>query len=86
MGSQDNILEQEHNEFVKDDLFCQMISEKMEYSLYHKYDGIAPEGFTLVPDEVLESLKDFENWKEFKHDPEWIKKTSMNYLLIEKKY
>ena len=53
MGSQDNILEQEHNEFVKDDLFCQMISEKMEYSSYHKYDGIAPEGFTLVPDEVL---------------------------------
>ena len=29
MGSQDNILEQEHNEFINSELFCQMIKEKI---------------------------------------------------------
>ena len=81
MNSKDEILEQEHNEFIKDDLFCEMIKEKIEYAAYLKLHGIAPEGFTLVPIEVLEDLKDFDNWKEFKHDPEWIKKNSMKYLV-----
>lgn len=80
--NQDIIFEDDHNEFVNSELFCQMIKEKIEYASYHKFDGVAPEGFTLVPDEVLEELKDFENWKEFKHDPEWIKKTSIKYLVI----
>ena len=63
MGSQDNILEQEHNEFVNSELFCQMIKEKIENSHYYKYDGIAPEGFILVPEQTLERLKDFDYWQ-----------------------
>ena len=82
MGSQDNVLEQEHNDFIKDELFCQMIKEKIEYSGYHKFDGVAPEGFTLIPNEVLEELKDFENWKQFKYDSEWVKKSSIKYLVV----
>jgi hypothetical protein len=68
MGSQDNILEQEHNEFVNSELFCQMIKEKIENSHYYKYDGIAPEGFILIPEQTLERLKDFDYWKEWIHD------------------
>lgn len=69
MGNQDNILEQMHNEFVNSDLFHQMIKEKIEYSHYYKYDGIAPEGFILIPEITLERLKDFEFWKEWKNNP-----------------
>ena len=68
MGSQDNMIEQEHNEFVNSELFCQMIKEKIENSHYHKYDGIAPEGFILIPEQTLERLKDFDYWKEWKYD------------------
>jgi len=74
MGNKDNILEQQHNEFIKDDLFCQMIQEKIEHSHYHKYDGIAPEGFILIPEITLERLKDFETWKEWKNNPDFLKK------------
>ena len=42
------------------------IQEKIENSGYYKYQGIAPEGFTLIPDEVIQDLRDFDNWKEFK--------------------
>ena len=45
-----------------------MIKEKIEHSHYHKYDGIAPEGFLLIPIESLERLKDFDYWKEWKND------------------
>ena len=43
---------------------------------YHKFEGIAPEGFVLVPLEVIEQLKDFDNWKEFKYDQNWIENKS----------
>jgi hypothetical protein len=33
-----------------------------------KFDGIAPEGFVLVHEDTLEELKDFEVWKEWKHN------------------
>lgn len=69
MGSQDEYLENEHNEFVNSDLFCQMVKEKIEHSHYHKYDGIAPEGFILIPQITLERLKDFDFWKEWKTNP-----------------
>jgi hypothetical protein len=45
-----------------------MIKEKIENSHYHKYDGIAPEGFILIPEQTLERLKDFDYWKEWLHD------------------
>ena len=46
------------------------IKEKIKYSHYYKFQGIAPEGFVLIPEEALERLKDFDTWKEWKHDPE----------------
>ena len=33
-----------------------------------RYNGVAPEGYTLVRNEVLEELKDFDNWKAWKND------------------
>lgn len=33
-----------------------------------KFDGIAPEGFILVHENTLEDLKNFEVWKEWKHN------------------
>ena len=68
MGSQDNILEQEHNEFINSELFYQMIKEKIENSHYHKYDGIAPEGFIIMPEQTLERLKNFDYWEKWIHD------------------
>lgn len=82
MRNQDNILEQEHNDFINSELFCQMIKEKIEHSHYHKYDGIAPEGFLLIPEITLERLKDFDFWKEWKHNTsiliDFAKKDSKN--------
>jgi hypothetical protein len=45
------------------------IEEKIKHSHYYKYQGIAPEGFVLIPEEALEQLKNFEIWKEWRHDP-----------------
>jgi hypothetical protein len=42
--------------------------EKIKNSHYHKFEGVAPEGFILIPEEVLEKLRDFDTWKEWKHD------------------
>lgn len=69
MGSQDNILEQDHNEFVNDELFCQMIKERIEHSHYYKYQGVTPEGFILIPEQTLERLKDLDYWMEWKDNP-----------------
>jgi hypothetical protein len=33
-----------------------------------KFDGTAPEGFVLVHEKTLDDLKDFEVWKEWKHN------------------
>lgn len=30
---------------------------------FHKYGGVAPEGFVLVHENTLEDLKVFDNWK-----------------------
>lgn len=83
MGSHDNILEQEHNEFVESDLFCFYVREKIENSHFHKYDGIAPEGFILIPEQTLERLKDFETWKEWKNNPSILKEMMVDDLKNE---
>jgi len=57
-----------------------LIKEQIKNSHYYKFRGIAPEGFILVPIEVIEMLKDFENWKEFKGDEYWISKKSKEIL------
>ena len=33
-----------------------------------KFGGVAPEGFVLVHEKTLESLKDFDTWKMWKHN------------------
>lgn len=33
-----------------------------------KFEGVAPDGFVLVHEKTLEDLKEFETWKEWKHD------------------
>lgn len=73
-------IEQEHEDFVNSDDFQSMIQEKIEYSEYYKFLGCAPEGFTLVPNEVLEKLKHFEHWKSYKNEENWIEETSKKTL------
>lgn len=46
------------------------IKQKIKNSHYHKYGGIAPEGFVMIPKETFEKLKDFDVWKEWKNNPE----------------
>jgi len=38
-----------------------------------KFGGVAPEGFVLVHEKTLESLKDFNTWKMWKHNEITIK-------------
>jgi hypothetical protein len=60
----------------------QRIEERIQNSGYYKYQGIAPEGFKLIPDQVLEDLKDFDNWKDFKSDGDkWIEERSKMVLM-----
>ena len=33
-----------------------------------RYNGVAPEGYTLLRNEVLTELKDFDNWKAWKNN------------------
>ena len=56
------------------------IQEKIKNAHYHKYDGIAPEGFVLIPEEVVNELKDFDKWKEFISDEKWLEKRSKEIL------
>ena len=57
------------------------IEEKIENSGFHKYDGIAPEGFILIPEDIIDLLLDFDNWKEFKGDPKlWLEERSKEIL------
>ncbi len=69
----DEILQQDHENFVNSEDFQKMIDEKIKYSHYHKYDGIAPEGFVLISENVLEKLKEFDTWKEWKNNPNLLK-------------
>ena len=45
-----------------------------------KFDGIAPEGFVLVHENVLEELKDFEIWKEWKNNQISIKELNNKHF------
>ena len=50
------------------------IKYKIKNSHYYKFGGIAPDGFTLIPNETLKRLLDFDNWKEWKSDPSVLEK------------
>jgi hypothetical protein len=45
-----------------------------------KFDGIAPEGFVLVHEDALEELKNFEVWKEWKHNQISIKELNNKHF------
>lgn len=77
----DNIfVEQEHNDYYNTNEFKCWLRERVENSSYYKFSNVAPEGFVLVPIEVIESIKDFETWKEFKHEKNFIENKSKQYL------
>jgi hypothetical protein len=63
------------------------MSKKREIkdSYFHKFEGIAPEGFLLVPEELFDLLKDFDNWKEFKHNLEWVYDNSKKIVVENSK-
>jgi hypothetical protein len=56
-----------------------IIIEKIKNSHYHKFSGIAPEGFMLVPIEVLDKLKIQEIWKTWVDDEKFLEKLIIDY-------
>ena len=50
------------------------IKYKIKNSHYYKFGGIPPEGFSLIPTKTMERLMDFDNWKEWKNNPEVLEK------------
>ena len=61
-----------------------LVKEKLKDTNYYKMTGIAPEGFVLVPTEVIDMLDDFEEWKDFKYRKlEWIEEKSKQVLRVK---
>jgi hypothetical protein len=61
-----------------------LVKEKLKDSNYYKFAGIAPDGFELVPHEVIDILDDFEEWKDFKYRKlEWIEEKSKQVLRVK---
>jgi len=64
---------------MKDD-----IKELIQNYKYKKFDHLAPEGFVLIPEGMLEDLKEFDNWKEWKNNPDFhqiLKEKNINKLI-----
>lgn len=55
------------------------IKEKIKNSHYHKFEGVAPEGFVLIPREVLLKLKTPEIWKTWVDDDSLLEKMIIDY-------
>lgn len=55
------------------------IKEKIKNSHYHKFQGVAPEGFLLIPEEVLQKLKIPEIWKTWRDDDKFLEKMIIDY-------
>lgn len=55
------------------------IKEKIKNAHYHKFNGVAPDGFILVPIEILEKLKDFDVWKEWKGNDNVLREMIIDY-------
>jgi hypothetical protein len=54
--------------------------DKISNSEYYKYQNIAPDGFILLPEELIEELKDFDVWKTFKHDENFLESRSIDIV------
>ena len=50
------------------------IKHKIKNSHYYKFGGVPQEGFSLIPTKTMERLMDFDNWKEWKNNPEVLEK------------
>ena len=61
-----------------------LVKEKLKDTNYYKFAGIAPDGFVLIPTEVIDMLDDFEEWKDFKYRKfEWIEEKSKQVLRVK---
>lgn len=64
------------------------INESIQNYKYKKFDHLAPEGFVLIPEGMLEDLKEFDNWKEWKNNPDFhqiLKESHIDLMLENKK-
>lgn len=59
------------------------IKDKISKSAYYKLLGNTPEGFVMVHNKVLEDLKDFDNWKSFKHNVNYIFEKNIDICISE---
>ena len=57
------------------------IKDKIKKANYHKLTGSIPEGFVMVHEKVIEDLKDFDNWKDFKYNSTYIQDKTMEIVL-----
>jgi hypothetical protein len=55
------------------------IKEKIKNSHYYKFTGVAPEGFVLIPKEILEKLKTEEIWKTWVDNDDFLQKMIIDY-------
>ena len=60
---------------MKDD-----IKESIQNYKYKKFEHLAPEGFVLIPEGLLEDLKEFDTWKEWKNDPIFFRKLKETHI------
>jgi len=61
-----------------------LVKEKLKDTNYYTFDGTAPDGFVLIPTEVIDMLDDYEEWKDFKYRKfEWIEEKSKQVLRVK---
>ena len=64
-------------------MFCEIIKERIRNSHFYKFGGIAPEGFVLITEKSFEKLRNFDDWKVWKNNPNiieiWMKEELKNY-------
>lgn len=59
------------------------IKDKVKKSNYYKLIGNVPEGFVMVHKKVIEDLKNFDNWKNFKYNPNYIEEKNIDISISE---
>ena len=57
------------------------IKDKIKKAHYLKLLGNIPEGFVMVHEKVIEDLKDFDNWKDFKINSNYIEEKNIEKVL-----
>jgi hypothetical protein len=57
------------------------IKDKIKKAHYYKLMSNVPEGFVFVHQSVIEELKDFDNWKDFKYNSTYIQDKTIEIVL-----